>query len=68
MHDFLNQAEAARILGISPSTVRRWGAKGAIPLRRSPGGRVLISRTELRDFQRRMMAPDRDPVTAVHDR
>jgi|GEM_PF-6769281 len=36
--------EAARALGVGPSTIRRWLDRGAIAGRRSPGGQRWVSR------------------------
>jgi excisionase family DNA binding protein len=45
---FVKVKEAARMLGVSPNTVRAWGADGKIPEYRHPVNRYrLYRRTEL---------------------
>jgi DNA (cytosine-5)-methyltransferase 1 len=45
---FLRVKEAARMLGVSPNTVRAWGADGKIPEYRHPVNRYrLYRRAEL---------------------
>lgn len=47
--------EAARILGVAPNTVRKWGAEGKIPEYRHPAnGYRLYKPKELQDFLRRI--------------
>lgn len=46
---FLRVKEAARMLGVSPNTVRAWGADGRIPEYRHPVNRYrLYRKTELK--------------------
>lgn len=40
--------DACRLLGISANTIRRWVEAGALPNRRSPGGRRLYRVGDLR--------------------
>lgn len=44
----IDAREAARRLGVSPSTVRRWAYEGSIPVVRLPSGRM---RFRLADIQ-----------------
>jgi excisionase family DNA binding protein len=48
----LTISEAARHLGVSLSTVRRWSDAGALPSYRTPGGQRRFSRDELDQFLR----------------
>ncbi|ARZ68018.1 helix-turn-helix transcriptional regulator [Streptomyces sp. HU2014] len=41
---------AARLLGVSPDTVRRWADAGRIPTRRDEAGKRLIDGTDLAAF------------------
>ncbi|MFR9724074.1 TOBE domain-containing protein [Streptomyces sp. MS19] len=41
---------AARLLGVSPDTVRRWADAGRLPTRRDEAGRRLIDGTDLAAF------------------
>jgi excisionase family DNA binding protein len=46
----LSISEAARVLGVSLSTVRRWSDAGVLPSYRTPGGQRRYSRTQLDAF------------------
>ena len=49
--DYVTVAEAARILGCSPNTARKWGERGDIPMRRNPAnGYRLFRRDDLDAF------------------
>ena len=41
---------AARLLGVSPDTVRRWADAGRVPTRRDEAGKRLIDGTDLAAF------------------
>ena len=45
-------SEAARYLGVSLATVRRWSNAGHLPGSRTPGGQRRFSRAQLDDFLR----------------
>ncbi len=45
--DWLNLSEAARLLGVHPSTVRMWADKGDIPSQRTSGGHRRFRRSDL---------------------
>ena len=58
----LRVKEAAELLGVSPNTVRAWGAAGKIPEYRHPAnGYRLYRREELEDFLRQIEASRTDP-------
>jgi excisionase family DNA binding protein len=46
----LSASQAARALGVSVSTVRRWSDSGALPGYRTPGGQRRFSREQLDAF------------------
>ncbi|MCR9293903.1 MAG: helix-turn-helix domain-containing protein [bacterium] len=49
--DYVTVTEAARILGCSPNTARKWGERGDIPMRRNPAnGYRLFRRDDLDSF------------------
>ena len=48
----LTISEAARFLGVSLSTVRRWSDAGVLPSYRTPGGQRRYSREQLDTFLR----------------
>jgi excisionase family DNA binding protein len=50
-------SEAARYIGVSLATIRRWTDAGHIHCYRTPGGQRRFSRTQLDDF-----------MTSMHDR
>ncbi len=45
--DWMRLAEAAALLGVSPSTLRRWGDAGKVACRRTPGGQRRFARAEM---------------------
>lgn len=45
--EWLNLSEAARFLGVHPSTVRLWADKGDIPTQRTSGGHRRFRRVDL---------------------
>jgi excisionase family DNA binding protein len=46
----LTISEAARHLGVSLSTVRRWSDAGVLPSYRTPGGQRRYNREQLESF------------------
>jgi excisionase family DNA binding protein len=48
----LSISEAARVLGVSLSTVRRWSDAGVLPSYRTPGGQRRYNRDQLERFLR----------------
>jgi len=48
---FLRISKAAKILGISPQTLRKWAQKGKICVSRTPGGHRLIPLEEIERLQ-----------------
>ncbi len=46
----LSTSEAARELGVSLGTVRRWADLGHLKARRTPGGQRRFSREQLDEF------------------
>ncbi|HUI87685.1 MAG TPA: helix-turn-helix domain-containing protein [Anaerolineales bacterium] len=45
--DWLSLAEAAEVLGVHPSTVRKWSDQGALPVHRTQGGHRRYKRAEV---------------------
>jgi molybdopterin-binding protein len=45
-----SMGRAARLLGVSPDTVRRWADAGRLPTRRDEGGRRLVAGEDLAAF------------------
>ena len=58
LDEYVKIAEAARIIGVSPNTLRAWAADGKIPLRVNPAnGYRLFRRSDLESFLRRAARP-----------
>lgn len=50
----LTVSQAARFLGVSPGTVRRWADTGYLTGYRTPGGQRRFNHTDLIAFARRI--------------
>ncbi|HTU77146.1 MAG TPA: helix-turn-helix domain-containing protein [Solirubrobacteraceae bacterium] len=61
-------SQAARYLGVSLATVRRWTDAGHIACYRTPGGQRRFSRTQLDDFITSMQRTGRTAEPTVVDR
>lgn len=61
-------SQAARYVGVSLATVRRWTDAGHIDCYRTPGGQRRFSRTQLDEFIASMQrtGPAEDTAVAVH--
>jgi excisionase family DNA binding protein len=63
---WVDLSEAARILGVHFTTLRRWADTGKIPHIRTPGGRRRFARSELENFLRNLdQAPSTTQTTAL---
>lgn len=51
MDDFLTSAEAARLLGVGPSSVKRWADQGLLPCLKTAGHHRRFARTEVERFR-----------------
>ena len=54
----LTASQAARALGVSVSTVRRWSDSGALRGYRTPGGQRRFSREQIDQFVASLQAGD----------
>ena len=55
--DYVMTAEAAKILGVAQNTIRKWAARGKIPMHRNPAnGYRLFKRSDLEKFLRAVEA------------
>lgn len=53
LSDYVKTAEAAEILGVSQTTLRKWAEDGKIPMHRNPAnGYRLFKRSDLEKFLR----------------
>lgn len=57
--------QAARLLGVSPDTVRRWADGGRITTHRDDGGRRLIEGRDLAAFSVELAQTDGDEAAAA---
>ncbi|MFP8964069.1 TOBE domain-containing protein [Streptomyces nanhaiensis] len=67
-----SMGRAARLLGVSPDTVRRWADAGRLPTRRDEGGRRLVEGADLAAFAAALAADAADgeddgPHTSVRN-
>lgn len=46
----MSEAEAARVVGVHPDTLRNWRKRGAVGYTLTPGGRVRYSSEQLRQL------------------
>ena len=51
MERLIGVAEAARLLGIHPQTLRAWDVQGKIRVVRTPGGKRRVPESEIRRLQ-----------------
>lgn len=60
--DYVKTAEAAEILGVAQNTLRKWAARGDIPMHRNPAnGYRLFRRIDLDKFLQKTAAPVNRP-------
>ena len=56
--DYVKTAEAAEILGVAQNTLRKWAARGDIPMHRNPAnGYRLFKRQDLMKFLAKVAKP-----------
>jgi excisionase family DNA binding protein len=55
--EWLTVSEAAEMLGVHPTTVRRWTDSGELPVKVTPGGHRRFLRGDLRDYIEHLEAP-----------
>lgn len=61
--EYVKTAEAAEILGVAQNTLRKWAARGEIPMHRNPAnGYRLFRRADLEQFLRTTATPVKTPV------
>ena len=59
-------SQAARLLGVSADTVRRWADSGRLPVTRDPGGRRWIDGAELARFAASVTEDSEPGTTTAH--
>jgi len=56
--EYVKTAEAAEILGVAQNTIRKWAARGDVPMHRNPAnGYRLFKRSDLEKFLRKTAKP-----------
>lgn len=60
MDDLLTSAEAARLLGVGATAIKRWSDSGSLTCIRTPGGHRRFSRSELERLRRGVSQVDTD--------
>ena len=56
--EYVNVAEAAKILGVAQNTLRKWADRGEIPMHRIPAnGYRLFKRSDLEKFLNQVERP-----------
>ena len=67
--DWMRLAEAAALLAVSPSTLRRWGDAGKVACRRTPGGQRRFDRAEIESWiAKRPLPPSQACSLRLDDR
>lgn len=61
-------SQAARYLGVSLATIRRWNDAGYLPSYRTPGGQRRFSREQLDGFIDSLQRSDETPTPHKHQR
>ena len=60
LSDYLHTAAAAEYLGVAQNTLRKWAARGEIPMHRNPAnGYRLFKRSDLDKFLKKAAKPIR---------
>ena len=58
LSDYVKTAEAAEIVGVSQTTLRKWAQAGKIPVRRNPANEYrMFLRSDLEDFLNEVAKP-----------
>ena len=64
--EWVSLGEAAKLLGVHPTTVRNWADQGDLPFRRTPGRHRRFQRSILEDWAARNKLTDKPPGSAHH--
>ncbi len=67
MDEFMTSADVAKLLGVGPTSVKRWADSGLLPCLRTPGKHRRFAREEVERFrlrQREVHAPDPAQIDA----
>lgn len=50
MDKYTSTGELARKYGVTPASIRRWVTISGVPIKKTPGGRMLIPVSELKNI------------------
>jgi DNA-binding transcriptional MerR regulator len=64
IQQWYDEKAAARIIGVSPRTLRAWRKDGKVSYHRTPGGRVRYTLDQMLDLQRGGMVAAKPPIAA----
>lgn len=58
LSEYMQTAAAAEYIGVAQNTLRKWAARGDIPMHRNPAnGYRLFKRSDLDDFLKKIAKP-----------
>src|SRR5512147_1033263 len=66
MDEWLSLSEAAKLLGVHPSTVRLWSDKGVLPTHRTSGGHRRYRRQEMLLWAKTAREVRAEPESIMH--
>ena len=68
LSEYMHTAEAAEYLGVHYNTIRKWAARGDIPMHRNPAnGYRLFKQSDLEAFLKKAAKPVK-PITSIKPR
>src|SRR5690349_14842775 len=65
--DWYTLAEASKLLGVHPATVRQWGDEGKLGVFRTPGGHRRFARGDVERLMHLSPARRASPQTYIYD-
>jgi len=66
--EWVSLGEAAKLLGVHPTTIRNWADAGDLPFRRTPGRHRRFQRTLLEEWAQQQKVPTTTPAsTSTHN-
>lgn len=65
--EWVSLGEAAKLLGVHPTTVRNWADQGDLPFRRTPGRHRRFKRSVLEEWAAQNKTHEKTPSAAGHN-
>ncbi|HLA43587.1 MAG TPA: helix-turn-helix domain-containing protein, partial [Aggregatilineales bacterium] len=62
--EWISLGEAAKLLGVHPTTVRNWADQGELPFRRTPGRHRRFHRAALQDLATNQRIIEKPPFSS----